>query len=33
MAATNTTSNGLPRSAYSETGDGARAGQAFTLSR
>jgi predicted porin len=29
MAATNTTNNGLPRSAYSETGDGARAGQAF----
>src|SRR6204780_4444370 len=29
MAATNTTNNGLPRSSYSETGDGARAGQAF----
>jgi predicted porin len=29
MAATNTTNNGLPRSAYSETGDGARARQAF----
>ena len=29
MAATNTTQNGLPRGAYSETGDGARAGQAF----
>jgi predicted porin len=29
MAATNTTNNGLPRNAYSETGDGARAGQAF----
>jgi predicted porin len=29
MAATNTTNSGLPRSAYSETGDGARAGQAF----
>lgn len=29
MAATDTTNNGLPRSAYSETGDGARAGQAF----
>ena len=29
MAATNTTNNGLPRSAYSETGDGARAGQPF----
>src|SRR6202789_3268351 len=29
MAQTNTTNNGLPRSAYSETGDGARAGQAF----
>jgi predicted porin len=29
MAATNTTNNGLPRGAYSETGDGARAGQAF----
>src|SRR5580693_7403688 len=29
MAATNTTNNGLPRSAYSITGDGARAGQAF----
>ena len=29
MAATNTTNNGLPRRAYSETGDGARAGQAF----
>jgi predicted porin len=29
MAATNTTNNGLPRYAYSETGDGARAGQAF----
>src|SRR5579872_606642 len=27
MAATNTTNNGLPRSSYSETGDGARAGQ------
>lgn len=27
MAATNTTNNGLPRYAYSETGDGARAGQ------
>jgi len=29
MAATNTTNNGLPRYAYSETGDGARAGQSF----
>ena len=29
MAATNTTNSGLPRGAYSETGDGARAGQAF----
>ena len=29
MAATNTTNSGLPRSAYSITGDGARAGQAF----
>ena len=29
MAATNTTNNGLPRYAYSETGDGPRAGQAF----
>jgi predicted porin len=29
MAATNTTNNGLPRSSYSITGDGARAGQAF----
>ncbi len=29
MAATNITNNGLPRSAYSITGDGARAGQAF----
>jgi predicted porin len=29
MAATNTTNSGLPRYAYSETGDGARAGQAF----
>ncbi len=29
MAATNTTNNGLPRGAYSETGDGARAGQAL----
>ncbi len=29
MAATNTTNNGLPRYAYSETGDGARAGQTF----
>jgi predicted porin len=29
MAATNTTNNGLPRSSYSETGDGARAGQAI----
>lgn len=29
MAATNTANNGLPRYAYSETGDGARAGQAF----
>jgi predicted porin len=29
MAATNTTNNGLPRGSYSETGDGARAGQAF----
>jgi predicted porin len=29
MAATNTTNSGLPRSAYSETGDGARAGQTF----
>jgi len=29
MAATNTTNNGLPRYAYSETGDGARAGQAL----
>src|SRR3984957_1270118 len=29
MAATNTTNNGLPRAAYSITGDGARAGQAF----
>src|SRR6202035_1442327 len=29
MAATNTTNNGLPRGAYSEAGDGGRAGQAF----
>jgi predicted porin len=29
MAATNTTNSGLPRYAYSETGDGARAGQVF----
>lgn len=29
MAATNTTNNGLPRGSYSETGDGARAGQAI----
>src|SRR3984885_13099713 len=29
MAATNTTNNGLPRSSYSITGDGARAGQTF----
>ncbi|HEY0749147.1 MAG TPA: porin [Steroidobacteraceae bacterium] len=29
MAATNTTNNGLPRSSYSVTGDGARAGQAI----
>src|SRR6202050_2167037 len=29
MAATNTSNAGLPRGAYSETGDGARAGQAF----
>ena len=29
MAATNIKNNGLPRAAYSETGDGARAGQAF----
>jgi predicted porin len=29
MAATNITNSGLPRGAYSETGDGARAGQAF----
>jgi predicted porin len=29
MAATNTTNNGLPRGSYSETGDGARAGQSF----
>lgn len=29
MAATNTTNNGLPRNSYSETGDGARAGQPF----
>jgi predicted porin len=29
MAATNTTNSGLPRGSYSETGDGARAGQAF----
>src|SRR5579863_5149089 len=29
MAATNTTNNGLPRGSYSETGDGARAGQPF----
>ena len=29
MAATNTTNIGLPRGSYSETGDGARAGQAF----
>jgi len=29
MAATNTTNSGLPRSSYSITGDGARAGQAF----
>ncbi len=29
MAATNTTNNGLPRYAYSITGDGARAGQTF----
>jgi predicted porin len=29
MAATNTTNSGLPRGSYSETGDGARAGQAI----
>jgi predicted porin len=29
MGATNTTNNGLPRSSYSVTGDGARAGQAI----
>ncbi len=29
MAQTNTTNNGLPRASYSETGDGARAGQPF----
>ncbi len=29
MGATNTTNNGLARGSYSETGDGARAGQAF----
>jgi predicted porin len=29
MAATNTSNNGLPRSSYSVTGDGARAGQTF----
>ncbi|MGC1687038.1 MAG: porin [Candidatus Acidiferrales bacterium] len=29
MAETNTTNNGLPRASYSETGDGARAGQPF----
>ena len=29
MAATNTKNNGLPRASYSETGDGARAGQPF----
>ena len=29
MAATNTDNNGLPRASYSETGDGARAGQPF----
>jgi predicted porin len=29
MGATNTANNGLPRGAYSETGDGARAGQTF----
>jgi predicted porin len=29
MAATNTTNNGLPRSSYTVTGDGARAGQAI----
>jgi len=29
MAAANTANNGLPRSSYSETGDGARAGQPF----
>jgi predicted porin len=29
MAATNTSNSGLPRGSYSETGDGARAGQAF----
>jgi predicted porin len=29
MAATNTLNNGLPRRSYSETGDGARAGQAI----
>ncbi len=29
MGATNTTNNGLPRGSYSETGDGARAGQAI----
>jgi predicted porin len=29
MLATNTINNGLPRSSYSETGDGARAGQIF----
>ena len=29
MAATNTSNNGLPRASYTETGDGARAGQAI----
>ena len=29
MAQTNTSNNGLPRASYSETGDGARAGQPF----
>ena len=29
MLATNTINNGLPRGSYSETGDGARAGQTF----
>ena len=29
MAATNVNNNGLPRSSYSITGDGARAGQTF----